>query len=68
MDTQLGIISIHVSFKASFLLFCHEEGCEEAGLTIAAFSSVSHLFKEEPTDHDEQREYRKIMGELIVCC
>ena len=66
MDTQLGIFSIHFLIKASFLLFCHEEGCEEAGLTIAAFSSVSHLFKEEPTDHDEQREYRKIMGELIV--
>ena len=65
MDTQLGIFSIHFLIKASFLLFCHE-GCEEAGLTIAAFSSVSHLFKEEPTDHDEQREYRKIMGELIV--
>ena len=49
MDTQLGIFSIHFLIKASFLLFCHEEGCEEAGLTIAAFSSVSHLFKEEPT-------------------
>lgn len=51
---------------ASFLLFSRELGCQEAALTIAAFSSVSHLYKEEPTDHEEQREYRKIMGELIV--
>lgn len=39
----------------------------EEALTIAAFSSVSHLYKEEPKDHEEKNEYEKIMGELIVC-
>ena len=58
-----SVVFFHV---ASFLLYSREIGCEEAALTVAAFSSVSHLYKEEPTDHEEQREYRKIMGELIV--
>ena len=38
----------------------------EDALTIAAFSSVSHLFKEEPEDHERKVEYEKIMGELVV--
>ena len=50
---------------ASFLLFAREMGCIEDALTIAAFSSVSHLYKEEPKDHEQKTEYEKTMGELI---
>ena len=38
----------------------------EEALTVAAFSSVSHLFLEAPTDHEEKNEYEKTMGELVV--
>ena len=41
-------------------------GCIEDALTIAAFSSVSPLYNEEPKDHEQKTEYEKTMGELIV--
>lgn len=71
VDTHLGRSSSFDSSLASFLLFAREMGCIEDALTIAAFSSVSHLYKEEPKDHEQKTEYEKTMGELIValiCC
>ena len=64
---HLFIYSFILSHRiASFLLFSREVHCMEEALTVAAFSSVSHLFLEAPTDHEEKNEYEKTMGELVV--
>ncbi|KAK8790719.1 hypothetical protein WA588_002467 [Blastocystis sp. NMH] len=55
VDAQLG----------SFLLFAKQAQCEDFALTIAAFSGVTHLFLEPPTDVETRNEYEKTMGELI---
>lgn len=55
-----------ISHAGSFLLFAKQAQCEDFALTIAAFSGVTHLFLEPPTDVETRNEYEKTMGELIV--
>ena len=64
---SFSLIYILFHWIASFLLFSREVHCMEEALTVAAFSSVSHLFLEAPTNHEEKNEYEKTMGELVVC-
>ena len=54
------------SHTGSFLLFAKQAQCEDFALTIAAFSGVTHLFLEPPTDVETRNDYEKTMGELIV--